>query len=516
MSTELHLKAEKYSQSVTIDMLPDDVLLEIFGICLCDPTSLPLEQTKQWQRLVHVCRRWRQITFSSPRRLDLRLSCSYEIPVRVKKNLNFWPLTMPLTINYPLRSLLPSPIDKVNIAVALKRSRRVHHIEVFASFTFLRKVVTIMRKSFPALTHLELGWDYKGIFEDVPVLPKGFLNESAPCLQYLCLESFLFPEVPMFLQSSHNLVTLKLQEIFQNNFVSPEAMVECLSGMTRLKTLSISFHYDDVDAFDQERIRPDLPTQIILPSLIHFDYDGCSGYLENLVAQIDTPLLITLEITYHSDQIQNSHLSRFIGHTENLKSSQFSSVQAYFWRPDDDANVIVKLGCPQGKCPQASLSISSPGKEYLDLQVTDTSTFLVQLDTTFSNVNHLFVNGNCVDSSSDGDTDPELLSFFRLFPAVKELRLSGGVGEEIVSALEGTTEEMITEILPALHVIWLDDENEDYEEEDYNEQMELGPMDLRQFHSLRQRSGHPVTIVDTQEEFEEALESHRIGQENVP
>src|SRR6266404_583392 len=515
MSTELHAKVEHYSQSVTIDVLPDDVLLEIFGICLCDPTSLPLEQTKQWQRLVHVCRRWRQITFPSPRRLDLRLSCSYdsEIPVRVKKNLKFWPLTMPLTINYPLRSLLPSPIDKVNIAVALKRSRRVHHIEVFASFTFLRKVVTIMRKSFPALTHLELGWDYKGIFEDVPVLPKGFLNKSAPCLQYLCLESFLFPEVPTFLLSSHNLVTLKLKKIFRNSFISPEAMVECLSGMTRLKTLSISFYCDDIDAFDQERTRPDLPTQIVLPSLIHFDYDGCSGYLENLVAQIDTPLLITLEITYHSDQIQNSHLSRFISHTENLKSYQFSSVQAWFWISEHEDN-IVKLSCPQGKYPQASLSISLPRKVYLDLQLTNS--FIGQLDMMFSNVNHLFLNGNSVHSSSIGDTDPEWLSFFRLFPAVKELRLSGGMGEEIVSVLEGTTEEMIPEILPALHVIWLDDENEDYEEEDYNEQMELGPMDLRQFHSLRQRSGHPVTIVDTQEEFEETLESHRSGQENVP
>jgi len=32
---------------------------------------------------------------------------------------------------------------------------------------------------------------------------------------------------------------------------------------------------------------------------------------------------------------------------------------------------------------------------------------------------------------------------------------------------------------------------------------------------LRQRSGHPVTVVDLQEEFEEELASYRSGQENM-
>ncbi len=470
----------------------------------------PLERTKKWQRLVHVCRRWRQIIFSSPRHLDLRLSCSKGLPVKVRENLKFWPLTMPLTIDCSRPYL--SAIDEANIVTTLKHARRVHRVEIFASRTFLRTVATVMQKSFPALIHLELAC-YKSNFEDVPVLPKGLLNESAPCLQYLCLECFLFPEVPTFLLSSHNLVTLILEQLRKDGFISPEAMVECLSGMTRLKTLSILFDDDDdddedlIDPFDQARTQPDLRTRVILPSLIDFHYNGWSEYLENIVAQIDAPLLITLRISFYSDQIQTSQLSRFIGHTENIKFDQFSHVRASFWTPSYDG-VIVKLGSSQGKFPGASLSISSEGRESLPLQVAHTANLFGQLVTTFSNVNHLFIRGN---NFYDGDMDnAEWLPFLRLFPAVEELRLSGVAGAVIVSALEGTTEETVTEVLPALHLIWVDNEKEDCDE-----LKGVGSVLLRQFLYLRQRSGHPVTVVDLQEEFEEELASHRSGQENM-
>ncbi len=291
-----------------------------------------------------------------------------------------------------------------------------------------------------------------------------------------------------------------------DSFISPEAMVECLSGMTRLKTLSILFHNDNrtINPFDQERTRPDLPTRVILPSLIDFRYNGCSEYLENIVAQIDAPLLITLGISFHSDQIQTSQLSRFIGHTENIKFNQFSHVEASFWISDDDS-VVVELGSPQGKCPKASLSISPPPRH----QVTDMANLFGQLVTTFSNVNHLFIGG--YDFYDDGDMDnAEWLPFLRLFPAVEALHLSGVVGAVVVSALKGTTEETVTEVLPALHLIWVDNE-----EEDCDELKGVGSVLLRQFLSLRQRSGHPVTVVDLQEEFEEELASYRSGQENM-
>jgi len=94
---------------------------------------------------------------------------------------------------------------------------------------------------------------------------------------------------------------------------------------------------------------------------------------------------------------------------------------------------------------------------------------------------------------------------------VEVLCLSGRVATFVASALEGTSEEMVTQVLPALHLIWLDDEDDMCEQ-----LLEVGSTDFRQFLKLRQRSGLPVIIVDTQEEFDEKLECHRSGRENIP
>jgi len=89
----VHGQESSYRQATTISMLPDNVLLGIFdfyrnhhdytrrAVCL----------------LVHVCRRWRQIVFASPHRLDLRIVCKSRTPVR--KNLGIWP-ALPILIDY--------------------------------------------------------------------------------------------------------------------------------------------------------------------------------------------------------------------------------------------------------------------------------------------------------------------------------------------------------------------------------------------------------------------------------
>jgi len=428
----------------------------------------------------------------------------------IRKNLEFWPVTIPLAIDY-YSSHSPSSIDEDNLVAALEQADRVHRVDIFASHTLLRKVATVMQKSFPVLTHLVLKWDHEDMeftTANSPVLPKGFLNESAPCLQDLCLESFLLPEVPTFLLSSHILVTLKLETMFQDSFVSPKAMAGWLDGMTRLKTLLISFYYADTDlfAFDQERTRSDLKLRITLPTLTHFHYIGHSGYLESLLAQIDAPLLIRLGITYHWNHFQASQLSRFIGHIENF--NQFNRAEASF-----EHGVTVEFDYLHRKGLQASLSIFLPKLEYLlGQEILDTA--LGKLFTTFSNVNHLSVDVSAIVYTIDNDQGTgEWLQFFRLFPAVEVLQLSGVLGDDAVSSLEDNaeySEEMLTDILPVLDTIWLSDVR--------GKEPKVGSMMLQQFLSLRQRSGHPVTIVNTQEELEEKLEkleSHRDGQENV-
>src|SRR6266481_6481133 len=84
---------------IKIGILPDDVLLEVFDFYRSmNSPSFGREKvtTDAWQPLVHVCRRWRNVVFGSPRRLNLRLFCTAKTPAR--DTLDVWP-TLPLLIS---------------------------------------------------------------------------------------------------------------------------------------------------------------------------------------------------------------------------------------------------------------------------------------------------------------------------------------------------------------------------------------------------------------------------------
>jgi F-box-like len=80
----LHRALTGDAARVTIDMLPDLALLEIFDHCVDDDLV-----DHDWHPLVHVCQRWRNIVFASPRRLNLRLLCTAR--TSVKEMLDIWP-----------------------------------------------------------------------------------------------------------------------------------------------------------------------------------------------------------------------------------------------------------------------------------------------------------------------------------------------------------------------------------------------------------------------------------------
>ena len=84
---------------VTIDMLPDIALLRIFDFYLVEARIgrmwFNLETVETWSALVHVCQKWRNVVFGSPRRLDLRLFYTTDTPV--SETFDIWPL-LPIAI----------------------------------------------------------------------------------------------------------------------------------------------------------------------------------------------------------------------------------------------------------------------------------------------------------------------------------------------------------------------------------------------------------------------------------
>jgi hypothetical protein len=444
---------------------------------------------------VHVCQRWRRIIFSSQRRLDLYLGCSESYGTRVRRNLAYWPATLPLrvTINYPsFRRHTPEDDDGLRVLAALQHPGRVHHIDIRATGPLLKKFAKVMGKPFPALSHLEITWNLDGkqdpTLGSIPVIPRRFLGRSASQLRHLSLTSVSFPQLPALLLSARNLVTLELENIFQDGYayISPEALAKGLILLLSLTTLSLVFH-DETSPTDQSSNPQDPPIRTILPSLTEFYYDGYSEYLEDFLAQIDTPLVDHVKIEYYAHNHQASQLSRFINRTENLKFNQFRHARVDF----SSEEFSMELDRPQGGYRQAQLSLTMH-QCWTDMPVPYSAHIFGQLAATFSNVDHLSVEGDQMEL--DVMESSKWLPFLRQFPAVEALHLSGGVAAYITSALEHTADS-VSDLLPALHVVWIDDEEND-------DDVPVGS--IESFLSLRQLSGRPVTIVDTHDEYVEA------------
>ena len=98
-------------------------------------------------------------------------------------------------------------------------------------------------------------------------------------------------------------------------------MAAALSALTSLETLSLRFTTSQsrIELGTQES-RHSLPRSVI-PSLLCFDFEGMSEYLEALVARIDTPALGRLGITFfcfHRTAFDITQLLWFLSHIPKM------------------------------------------------------------------------------------------------------------------------------------------------------------------------------------------------------
>ncbi len=259
---------------IRIDVLPDDVLLEIFDFCVDkNPLSERETEIEAWQSLVHVCRQWRSLIFGSPRSLNLRLYCT---PERLARNmLDVWP-----TLRLLIWGFMISSSDMDNIIVALGQTNRVCQVRLGPT-PHVEKVLAAMQVPFPELTLLSLSSDS----ETPPVIPDSFLGGSAPHLRRFQLAGIPFPGLPKLLLSATHLVNLSLYNIPRSGYFSPEAMAALLSVLSSLKRLLLRFQSPQSSPdWESRRLPP--PERSVIPALEHFDFVGVIEYLEDLVTFI--------------------------------------------------------------------------------------------------------------------------------------------------------------------------------------------------------------------------------------
>jgi hypothetical protein len=460
-----------------IDTLPDEVLLAIFDVRLRifdfgvgeDPTSK--KSIEAWQSLVHVCRRWRSIVFGSPVRLNLQLVGTRKTPVR--DTLDVWPPAMPLVIDDLFPVCLTGSLD--NTIALLEHSHRVCQICMDVTSPELEEVSAAMQVPFPELTDLQFSSCDELVM--APVLPDSFLGSSAPRLRKLQLGSIPFPGLPRLLLSTTHLVELHLVNIPHAGYISPETMVNALSTLINLESLSLIFESPQSRP-DAESRRPP-PIRSVLPVLKYFAFNGLSEYLEDFVARVDTPLLNTLCVTpLNQFEFNTTPFIRFIDRTPKLKA--FKKARVCF---DRDA-AWVDLSTTSG-CGVLNMTVTCRG---LEQQLSSLERVCASSLPPLSAAEDLYVceaptfRPDWQDMQDDFEST-QWLDLLDLFRAVKNLYLSKDMAPGIVLALQETVIGG-TAVLPTLQNIFLE------------ELQSSGPIQeaIGQFVAARQVTSHPIAV----------------------
>ena len=381
----------------------------------------------------------------------------------------------PIIVDYLTSADFRSPATDCydDIIAALEHSGRVRTIKLAVTNSLLGMLASVMQEPFPALTTLCL----TSKDPNAPVVPTVFLSGPAPHLQQIFLEGVSFQTLPTLLSSATNLVDLQLKDIPQSGYISPVVMATNLAPLNRLDTLCICFKAPMSHLPLGSSL---VTTRHVLLSLATFNFHGSSKYLEHLLAQIDTPRLRGIDITYFNQlEFYVPQLFQFIRRTEHLELSQFRRSHGRIRISSLNVELDFQEEGPGGS--RLTLRISC---NWLDWQVLHLAQILSQSPIIVSNVDHLSIDENDLQLDPDWEDsvdDTDWLEFLHPFTAVKRLHGSKRLAGLIARTLDGVGGEMITEVLPALASLSLKDQPES---------------SVENFLAARQISGHPVTFVD--------------------
>jgi hypothetical protein len=361
-----------------------------------------------------------------------------------------------------------------NIIAVLWRSVRVCRIELMSvQSSDLEKLLVAMQQPFPELTNLSL-CSYSTV---VPAVPDSFLGGSAPRLQRLMLGHIPFPGLPKLLLSATHLVELRLFNIPHSGYITPNAMVNALSALTSLSSLTLEFR-SPRSCPDRASRRPPPSTRSVLPILGYFRFKGITEYLEDLVARIDAPRLNKLNISSIKDIVFDTpRFMQFISRTPTSRALE----NAHITLRSYDANL------------HFSSQASGDGDLYVEILRQGLNWQLSSLEQVcISCLPHLsMLEDLCIyedlNSQPDWKDDVEnglWVELLHPFTAVKNFYLSEEIALHIGPALHELAEGRTAEVLPALQNIFLDGLESS------------GPVQggIGKFVAARQVAGRPIAV----------------------
>jgi hypothetical protein len=210
--------------------------------------------------------------------------------------------------------------------------------------------------------------------------------------------------------------------------------------MASLDHLTIGFK-STASRPDPTNLRPPPLTRVVLSALTSFYFHGVSEYLEDLMAQIDAPLLRVVGITFFNQlALDIQQLPQLVSHAPALIPPQdIAQIQI--------STDFIKLAFSLTRQHSfLTFQISCRG---VDWQISSVVQICNQLSFVLSPIEKLDIDAfeSILPVNMD---DTQWLELFQSFTAVRTLRISDNMQSLVVSALRGLSGESATQMLPAL------------------------------------------------------------------
>jgi hypothetical protein len=187
------------------------------------------------------------------------------------------------------------------------------------------------------------------------------------------------------------------------------------------------------------------------PLSLHCPSGGGSEYLEDLVAGIDVPRLSDLDITlFHQLILDTPQLSHFICRTPKFEAHDEARVEI------SDRSVSVALPQTLGGTLELGISCRQSDWQLSSLEQVCSSSFPRAF---ISAVEHLYIIENRFPRLQwqDDVERSQWLELLHPFTAVKDLYITSEFTPRIAPALQELVRERVTEVLPALQNLFLEE-----------------------------------------------------------
>ena len=334
------------------------------------------------------------------------------------------------------------------ITLALEHRDRLRRVRIGMPVPIVQKLITAIDEECPVLEYLIM---VPSADEKITalILPETF---QAPHLRHLALSGFALPIGCRLLTTAVGLVTLALSAGYPSAYFHPDTLLQWVSFMPHLETLLILFLFP-VPNRDVEKQLTQAPiiTQVTLPNLRVFEFQGASSYMESVVRRIATPRLEKLTIQFFNQlTFFIPHLQQFINTAESLR---FDSARFLFSRNGVDVEVY-----PPNEDEIYSLTIFVCCW-HLDWQVSSVAQIFSSLSQIFSTVEHLTFEHKVHGLSSEEHNEVDRTKWRKLltsFSNVKTLRIGDGLVQELSRSLRLHDEELPLDLLPELQELTYD------------------------------------------------------------